>query len=747
MESTASKMPKWAHDEKIPRFRRFRISVLKIALAICVLALVLLVFNAPTTAPSMINDVPFSFRKGPNGHKEHHFHKHLRELRDSAQSLVKKKSIRNQLKHYMTSDAHLAGQNYELVNYTAEKFEQFGFTSEITQYDVLLNYPVDHKVDLLNEKGKVYHSLSLTEPAVKYDDSTDRSDSVPTFHGYSANGTATGEILYANYCTREDFEALQEAGVDVRGKVTLCRYGGLFRGLKVKFSEEWGAVATLIYSDPAEDGEILEPEYEAYPYGPARNADAVQRGSVQDLPYAPGDPTTPGYASHPDVDRTEPQGLPSIPSIPISYNDAIPLFEAIGTNGVAFNGWKGKIPGVKYHSGPSPNKIVVENIQDYAIRPIYNVIGKLQGESDKEIIIGNHRDAWIIGGADPNSGSAVLIEVGRVLGQLAANGWVPKHTIVLASWDAEEYGLVGSTEFGEDRAKELQANAIAYLNCDVAVSGSHLSVSAHPMLSAVINRAVSDVPFGKYGSLSDYWGGDKNTRISPLGSGSHYTVFQDHLGIPSMDIGFGRGRSDPVYHYHSNYDSLYWTLNYADHNLERHVAIARTLLLAALELSESELIPFELPTFAKTLETYIKDIGESYSGPVSEALADLSSDANAFRKRARAFEHYSKHKVRDLRKLSKKGGLWNKVKWAALKVQLAHINAKLVKIDQKFLHPEGLESRPWFKHIVYAPGRYTGYAGQVLPGLAESIEDSDDKLLLKWVEITSGILKDATNSL
>lgn len=739
-------MPKWVNEEKTPRFRRFRISVLKVAFAGCIIALVLLSLSAPTSKYSA-PDYDFRFRNGLHAHKDHQFHRRLRSLRDHAKSLVKKNSIRDELKYYMTSDAHLAGQNYDLVNHTAEKFEEFGFTPEITRYDVLLNYPVDHKVDLLNNKGKVYHSLKLTEPPLSQDPTTDRKDSVPTFHGYSANGTAEGELVYANFCTREDFQALQEAGVDIRGKVTLCRYGGLFRGLKVKFSEEWGAVAALIYSDPAEDGAILEPEYEPYPFGPARNPDSVQRGSVQDLPYAPGDPTTPGYASHPDVDRTDPQGLPSIPSIPISYNDAIPLFEAIGTNGVVFDDWKGKIPDVKYYSGPSQNKVLVESIQDYAIRPIYNVIGKLKGESEKEVIIGNHRDAWIVGGADPNSGSAVLIEVGRVLGRLAANGWVPKHTIVLASWDAEEYGLVGSTEFGEDRAEELQANTLAYLNCDVAVSGSHLSVSGHPLLSSVINRAVNDVPFGKDGSLSDYWGGDKDTRISPLGSGSDYTVFQDHLGIPSLDIGFGRGRNDPVYHYHSNYDSYRWTMKFADPKLERHTAIARTLLLAALELSESELIPFEVPKFAKTLEKYIKDIGDSYSGPVSEALTDLSSDANAFRQRARAFEHYSKKKVRALRKTAKKSGWWNKLKYAALKVQLAHINAKLFSIDRKFLHPEGLETRPWFKHIVYAPGRYTGYAGQVLPGLAESIEDNDDKLLEKWVEIISNILKDATNSL
>lgn len=672
-----------------------------------------------------------------------------KQLRVRAQELVSKSHIRENIEHYFTSGPHLAAQNLELVNWTRSAFNESGLDTRIDTYDIWLNYPISHRVALLNSDHSVNYELSLEEPPLPEDPTTGREDRIPTFHGYSASGNATGHLVYAHMGLRADYDRLADEGVSLQGKVVLVRYGGIFRGLKVKFAEEAGAAAVLIYSDPAEDGDVTEDNgNEAYPKGPARHPESVQRGSVQDLSHAPGDPTSPGFPSLPGdlKNRTDPKGIPSIPSIPISYTDALPLLKALNGHGPEFPEWKGALHGVKYNVGPSKLKVNVVNEQDYDFRPNHDVIAVIPGKSKQEIIIGNHRDSWIIGGADPNSGSAVLLEIARVFGKLVEEGWKPQRTIVFASWDGEEYGLLGSTEWGEQYAEHLQKNAVAYLNCDVAFSGPRFTASANPLLRPVIEKASRTVMLND-SLLSDYWGSDLNSRILPLGSGSDYTVFQDHLGIPSLDCGFEPSKDSPVYHYHSNYDSLHWMQNFGDTELIFHEAVAKFIALVALELSERDLIPFGVVDYAWSIRHNLKTLLGSYEGPASEEVGLLFNEVHEFSHAAKQFAHNAHSIHRELKRVKRHGGFWNHLKKLKLLYQERKINAKLQALDQYFLHEEGLDERPWFKHIVYAPGRYTGYAGQVFPAIAESLEDGDDMNLIKWVDITIKALQRAKDSL
>lgn len=654
------------------------------------------------------------------------------------------------IEHYFSAEPHLAAQNEALVNYTRDYFTESGFAADVEKYDIWLNYPVSHRVALLASSGDVEVELSLEEPVLEEDPTTGRENRIPTFHGYSASGNVTGELVYANLGRKADYLRLVEMDVDLRDKVVIVRYGGIFRGLKVKFAEELGAAAVLIYSDPAEDGPITEANgYKAYPDGPARNAEAVQRGSVQDLSHAPGDPTTPGFASTPENDelRTEPQGIPGIPSVPISYADALPLLKSLNGLGPKVPEWEGALAGIDYSIGPSEKKVLVDNAQDYDFRPNSDVIARIQGKSDEEVIIGNHRDAWILGGADPNSGSAVLLEVAHVLGELVKSGWQPERTIVLASWDGEEYGLLGSTEWGEDHGEELKKKAVAYLNCDVGYSGTKFDVSANPLLKNIIEKAAHGIDF-QNSTLSKYWGGDVRTRVRPLGSGSDYTVFQDHLGIPSFDVGFAGGNK-AVYQYHSNFDSLHWMETFGDTTFEYHEAVTRFILVSALELIESTTISYDLVDYALAVKHDVKRLLDGYEGPAQEEVGRLFHEigrfihnSKAYTQKMYSFDHDWDELFRD-----DDGSFWKGAKKLLFKLLKRKINNNLLDLDKKFLYDEGIEDRPWFKHILYAPGRYTGYAGQVLPGIAESLEDGDTDRLIKWIGITANAVKASSDSL
>lgn len=648
------------------------------------------------------------------------------EVRREVIKGVSNESIANFSQVYYTGPSHLAGEGQELLRYTEDKFKEFGLTTQLESYEVLLNKPLGHQVSLL-DGDKVLYRLSLEEDVLSEDPATSRDDRIPTFHGYSASGNVTANYVYANYGRKSDFDALKKAGISCEGKVVLMRYGKIYRGNKVLHAETHGAVAALIYSDSSLDADITTGNgYEAYPHGPARNPSMVERGMVFNLALHPGDPTTPDRPSHPGTDRDKPKTLPKIPSLPISYRDAEPLLEGLKGHGKAI--W-----GEDLYTGPSRLEVNVFNDQEYDYHTITNVIGKIPGILDEEVIIGNHRDAWILGGSDPNSGTATVLEVARVLGDLYSRGWRPYRTVVFASWDAEEYGLVGSTEWAEDHAKRLKRKALAYLNVDLAYSGDQFAARGSPLLEAAIRDATLNVddPYGRHDTVFDDWETSANAKLLPLGSGSDYTAFFNHLGVPSADLRYQHTEGNAVYHYHSNYDSLHWMKTFGDVDFEAHAALSKVLALTVVNLVGHGVIPFRTQSYAQL----IYDELERHSKKLKDAHVDsVIENAGYFVENAAKYDKYldalSREYYRDYAwyHFFKKFMSMSKIKVA---------NMKLFVLERMFLFQEGLDERHWYKHIIFAPNRYDGYAPVILPGIAEAVEDHDTEKLVRWTKILS----------
>ncbi|EXJ76832.1 glutamate carboxypeptidase II [Capronia epimyces CBS 606.96] len=680
------------------------------------------------------------------------------ELRDILSTTPNMDQIRSWSEYY-TAGPHLAGKNLSQAVWTRERWEEFGVKSEIVAYDVYINYPISHRLALFKE-GNLKYECSLEEDVIEDDPTTSLKDRVPTFHGYSASGNVTAPYVYVNFGTYQDFEDLQAANITLKGKIAFAKYGRIFRGLKVKRAQELGMVGVVMYSDPQEDGEITEENgYKPYPEGPARNPSSVQRGSTQYISTLPGDPTTPGYPSKPGVPRVDPHGsTPQIPSLPISYTDALPLLKALnghGPNATSFDEhWQGgglAYKGVNYNIGPSPDSVVLNlvNEQDYVTTPLWNVIGVVNGTiPDEVVVLGNHRDAWIAGGAgDPNSGSAALNEVIRSIGQALEAGWKPLRTIVFASWDGEEYGLVGSTEWVEEFLPWLSASAVAYLNVDVGARGKHFEAAASPLLNRLIYNVTDAVPSPnqttKGQSVGDVWDG----RIRTMGSGSDFTAFQDFAGIPSLDLGFGSGRNDAVYHYHSNYDSFHWMDDYGDKGWHYHVAIAKVWGLLAAQLSETPILYLSASDYANGLSRYLEDVksgAKEYPIMSSFSFRELDKATTKFRKSAASFDKYTARLAQRLTKQVPWWQWWKKVK---LFYEVRKVNEKYKILERQFLFPGGLDNRPWFKHVVFAPGRWTGYAGATYPGLVESFEDRNITNAERWEHIIRERLGAATELL
>lgn len=660
---------------------------------------------------------------------------------------------------YYTAGPHLAGANISQAIWTMEKWQEFGIThTNIAPYDVYLNYPLGHRLALYENSSnsseshhdegdwKVKFEASLEEDVLEEDPTTGAVNRIPTFHGYSATGNVTAQYVYVNYGTYQDFEDLIKANVSLKGNIAIAKYGGIFRGLKVKRAQELGMVGTIIYTDPGDDHAPLHDASAEYPDGPFRNPSSVQRGSTQFLSIAPGDPTTVGRPSLPGVPRDDPAlSIPSIPSIPISYADAIPILKALNGHGPTPKDlnkyWERNLgllgQGVNYNVGPSPADLVLNlvNEQDYKITPIWNVIGVINGTlPDEVIVVGNHRDAWIVGGAgDPNSGSAALMEVVRGFGHAVKQGWKPLRTIVFASWDGEEYGLIGSTEWVEEYLPWLSAATVSYVNIDVGCSGPEFIAAASPLLNNLIYEVTGMVQSPnqtvKGQTVRDIWSGD----IYTMGSGSDFTAFQDYAGIPSLDFGFTASADSPVYHYHSNYDSYYWMETYGDPGWHYHAAAAKVLGLLIAKLSQAPLVPLNTSDYGRALKQYIKqledkldvkqedsetlrfrpavDVSSSSSDNLASLhpfLEDLQDSASAFLERAESFDSF----VAELKERAGGDIPWWKW-WSRLKlyIQIRKANWQLKMLERQFLYEEGLDGRNWFKHVIFAPGIWTGYSG------------------------------------
>jgi N-acetylated-alpha-linked acidic dipeptidase len=535
------------------------------------------------------------------------------------------------------------------------------------------------------------------------------------------------EVVYANYGSPEDFEKLKQLNIDVRGKIVIVRYGQNFRGVKAFVAEERGAAGVIIYSDPKDDGYYRG---DAYPKGPWRPASSVQRGSVGYMFQFPGDPTTPGVASVPnlpDSKRVPPAQsaqMPKVPVTPLSYADASPILEHLG-GPPSPREWQGALP-FTYHVGPGPAKVKMHLKQDYQLRTIWDVIGKVRGTAspDEWVVAGNHRDAWVYGAVDPNSGTAAMLEAVHGIGELLKSGWKPKRTLVFGSWDAEEMGLIGSTEWGEDHASDL-ANAAAYFNVDVAVSGPKFGAAAVPSLKQFIREIAKAVPSPQGGTVYDAWKKTSQQEFHPqetststfrpptaavrgdvpvgdLGSGSDYTVFLQHLGVPSTDI----GSTGDYGVYHSVFDNFAWFKKFGDPDFRYEQEMARVFGLEALRMASADVLPHDYEDYGKEILAYLNTAKSRTQSRFGDKAPDFSAATEGAR-------HLEEAGAKMLQKQRKFQG------------DFARMNAALRNTERALLIPEGLPNRSWYHHSIYAPGQYTGYAAVVIPGVNEAIDRGD----------------------
>jgi N-acetylated-alpha-linked acidic dipeptidase len=559
--------------------------------------------------------------------------------------------------------------------------------------------------------------VSMTKPTLRFATLKERrypwmkdyGDVVVGYNAYSPPGDVTGEVVYANYGLPEDYAALDALGVSVAGKIVLVRYGRSFRGVKVNLAEKHGAKGVLIYSDPEDDGYLRGP---VYPHGPWRPADSIQRGSIQYLWQYPGDPLTPGRPSTPGVRRLKPEqagDIARIPSNPISYGDAQPLLQALG-GPEGPEDFQGGLP-LRYHVGPGPTEVHMDLDIAYEQEPVTDVIAEIPGTKhpEEKVFVGGHTDAWTYGTNDNISGWTATMEIGRSLSRMMARGWRPDRTIVLAGWDGEEYGLLGSTEFGEQFADDIQRNAVAYINMDI-VSGRTFAGGGVPSLDKVLTDITRTVRSPGGGSVFDAWRGDEAAPlVNRLGSGSDYTVFLDHLGTPSMEVGY----STPGGEYHSAYDDVLQTERFLDPGYLGHQAASRTSGLAALRLANADVLPLRYSDYARQVDAYVAELQEIQRTNPAAAQVDLTLLRDAAQRwlaASQALEARASALLEDD---------------SPSQSALDEINRALMQQERLLTTPRGIPGRPWYKHQVYAPGINTGYAAQFLPGIRDALDAGD----------------------
>jgi N-acetylated-alpha-linked acidic dipeptidase len=667
-----------------------------------------------------------------------------RQLEEKLRAIPDAAHAESNLRH-LTSEPHMAGTeaSHRVAEWLRDQYRSFGFDAEIVTYSAWLPQPREITVELTKPTAR---KLASPEQPIDVDKDTSDKRVTPAFNIYSPSGEVTAPVVYVNYGTREDYRTLASSGVHVEGKIVLARYGKSYRGIKAKLADEHKAAALILFSDPKDDGSGAG---ETYPNGPWRPMSGIQRGSIIYTQLYPGDPLTPGVAATPAAKRLAPAdapSLPRIPTIPINAQDASVILENLSGEAVPAE-WQGGLP-FTYHFGPGGAEVHMKLVMDYQQRPIYDVIAKLHGTSDDEwVVLGNHHDAWVFGAADPGSGTASLLETGRALGELARSGWKPRRTIVICHWDGEEPGIIGSTEWVEANRSELQEKAMAYINTDVGVNGPNFGASANPSLKALLRDAAREVEDPRTGrSVYETWrehaaafsgevsGTARQTPatdvsgeppISALGSGSDYSAFFDHAGIPSMDMGF----TGDYGVYHSVYDDFYWMKHFGDPKFVYHPALARLLGTVALRLDEADILPFDFPAYALEIEHVttdrirraVRDEDEQALEPALDAAAKLSISASRASQALQA------------------------VSGAPLDpAKASQINHAVAAVEQAFLAPDGLVGRPWFQHVLYAPGSYTGYSSVEEPGVTEALERNDSATLRQEADSLAAALTRAS---
>ncbi len=569
---------------------------------------------------------------------------------------------------------------------------------------------------------------------------------LPPFNAYSSDGDVEAELVYVNQGIPGDYEDLERMGIDVRGKIVIARYGGSWRGIKPKVAYEHGAVGCILYSDPRDDGYF---QGDVYPKGPFRMGMGAQRGSVSDMPQYPGDPLTPGVGAKEDTERFTPEESPTImkiPVLPISYDDARPLLAAL-EGPVAPERWRGALP-LTYHVGPGPARVHMRLKFNWDLVPAYNVIARLPGKEfpDEWIIRGNHRDAWVFGAGDPTSGQVAMLEEARAIAALSRTGWEPRRTIIFASWDAEEPGLLGSTEWAEYHADELREKAVVYINSDSYGRG-FLGMGGSSALEPFMNQIARDVVDPQTGvtvyeralARGKVSGKFKATHtgdlpLSPLGSGSDYTPFLQHLGISSLNLGFGGESSGGSYH--SAFDSFDYYTRFGDPGFSYGVAQAKVLGRATMRLANADVLPFRFSILVQNVSTYLEEVmtlADDLRASTEASNALVTSDAYVLASdpKKQFVPPTEQEPVPYLNFTPLQNAMRSLVEAAELADQRVMqqtesdetLNGLLYRVERAMTSEAGLPRRPWFRHQVYAPGYYTGYGVKTLPGVREAIEE------------------------
>ncbi|HYU44464.1 MAG TPA: transferrin receptor-like dimerization domain-containing protein [Vicinamibacteria bacterium] len=697
-----------------------------------------------------------------------------RALEQRFDSLLKADELREWMRRLSARPHHL-GSPYgkENADLLASLFRSWGYDTRIEEFRVLFPTPKTRVLEMLEPTR---FTASLAEPALKEDATSGQtSEQLPVYNAYSIDGDVTAPLVYVNYGVPKDYEELARHGVDVKGKIVIARYGGSWRGIKPKVAAEHGAVGCLIYSDPRDDGYF---QGDVYPEGAFRNERGAQRGSVADMPLFPGDPLTPGVGATPEAKRlalSEAPTLTKIPVMPISYADAQPLLRAL-RGPMAPEAWRGALP-LTYHLGPGPTKVHLKLAFNWNQVPAYDVIARLRGAErpDEWIVRGNHHDAWVNGANDPISGLVPLLAEAKAIGELHRGGWTPKRTIVFAAWDGEEPGLLGSTEWAEAHADELRQKAAVYINTDSNGRG-FLGVGGSHTLERFINEVARDVvdPQTKV-SVAERWRARlvmdakpddrkeardrRDLRISALGSGSDFTPFLQHLGIASLNLGYG-GEDDGG-EYHSIYDSFDLYTRFKDPTFEYGIALAQTVGRAELRLAEADVLPFEFTAFADTISRYVTEVGkladdmreetEETSRRLRDRTYQLAADPKQVEVPPSPRPSVPYISLAPLQNAKARVDASAKAFEAAAQARAAAgplpvetqkaLDAVLMAAERSLTRAEGLPRRPWFVHQVYAPGFYTGYGVKTLPAVREALEQREWTQAEEQARTVAGVLE------
>jgi N-acetylated-alpha-linked acidic dipeptidase len=662
----------------------------------------------------------------------------------------------------MAAEPHWVGTKFgeDNAKWIQKQFKSWGYDAKIETYDILFPYPTERVLELLEPTP---YKAKLTAVPVDGDPFTAQGDALlPSYNAFSIDGDVTADLVFVNYGIPKDYEELEKLGISVKGKIVIAKYQGSWRGIKPKLAAENGAIGCIIYSDPQDDG---YGQGDVYPKGAYKNKTGVQRGSVMDMPTYPGDVLTPGYAATKDAKRLDRKDAPTItkiPVLPISYEDALPLLEAL-EGPVAPESWRGGLP-ITYHIGPGPAKVRLKLAFDWKLVPAHNVIATMKGTDfpDQWVMRGNHHDAWVHGANDPISGMVALMEEARAVGELAKKGQKPKRTLVYCAWDAEEPGLIGSTEWVEDHKKELQQKVVAYINTDGNGRG-FLGAGGSHSLQAMVKEVAGTVKDPQTGvSIKDRKiasqmvnGGANEFSLYALGSGSDYTPFIQHAGIASLNLGFGGENGGGEYH--TIYDTYPHYKRFKDPNFAYGVALANTAGRITLRLANAEVLPFDFKEWFTTVSGYWEEIKtnadqmrtsvEKHNKLVKSNAFMLASDPQKEFNPPAAKQEVPYLNFAPIQ--NQLASLNTTIEMLSLtkstqisKAKQAELNQKLISAERMLTSEKGLPRRPWFKHQIYAPGFYTGYGVKTLPGVREAIEQKDWKEAQEQITVLSNTLKE-----